>query len=224
MTGNRLQNLPTSRFWWLGAGASAAAGIAVGMFGQLVPNSLSAQFQLNLSLNAAGNDVLDTIAHTAGEVYSPPFAIAITILTSALIWLFTRSKLDAIAFAVITAAGWLPAQFFKFFIDEKRPDQLLLSHSVVSPETDNAFPSGHTCFAISFGYALYLLLRSQKAKTWVLGLWILSVLVMAWARVYSGVHYPTDILGSVFASLAGLFTIGFVWNQAVKLLQRKAAE
>jgi len=213
---SKFRSLPTTRLWWLFAAASAVAGVLIGLVGQIVPSTLDSQFQLDLWLNANGNAALDHIASAAGEVYSPKFAIAITIATSLLVWLVTKSRIDALAISVITAFGWLPAEAFKLLIDEGRPNQSLLARMVVAPETDNAFPSGHTCFAIAFGYALFLLFRTSRFKNLVLIIWIASVVVMAWARLYSGVHYFTDVIGSSFASLTGLLLVGFLWNRFVK--------
>ena len=212
---SRLSSLPTTKLWWLFATVSAIAGLLIGLVGRLAPSTLNSQFQIDLWLNANGNSALDHIAATAGEFYSPKFAIAITIATSLLVWLVTKSPIDALAISVITAFGWLPAEAFKLLINEGRPNQSLLARMVVAPETDNAFPSGHTCFAIAFGYALFLLFRTTRFKNLVLTLWFVSVVVMAWARLYSGVHYLTDVIGSGFASLTGLLLIGFLWNRFV---------
>jgi membrane-associated phospholipid phosphatase len=212
---SKFSSLPNIKLWWLLAGGSAIAGVLIGLIGQIVPSTLDSQFQIDLWLNANGNSALDHIASAAGEVYSPKFAITITIATSLLVWLVTKSRIDALAISVITAFGWLPAEAFKLLIDEGRPNQSLLARMVVAPETDNAFPSGHTCFAIAFGYALFLLFRTSRFKNLVLILWIASVVVMAWARLYSGVHYFTDVIGSSFASLTGLLLIGFLWNRFV---------
>jgi undecaprenyl-diphosphatase len=212
---SKFHSLPTTKLWWLFTAASAVAGVLIGLVGQIVPSTLDSQFQLDLWLNANGNVALDRIASAAGEVYSPKFAIAITIATSLLVWLVTKSRIDALAISVITAFGWLPAEAFKLLIDEGRPNQSLLARMVVSPETDNAFPSGHTCFAIAFGYALYLLFGTSRFKNIVLIIWIASVVVMAWARLYSGVHYFTDVIGSSFASLTGLLLVGFLWNRFI---------
>lgn len=67
---------------------------------------------------------------------------------------------------------------------------------------DYSFPSGHTsvCFSVSL-----ILARKENRKIWIPAI-ILSVLV-AFSRLYLGVHYPSDVLGGflvalVFSSLA----------------------
>lgn len=221
---NRLQRLPQARLWWFWVALSLVAGAIIGALGQLFPALLTAQFEWDKTLNAAGGPLQDAVANIAGEVYSPKFAIAITLAVSALIWIMGKSRLDAIAFAMITAFGWLPAEIYKLLINEGRPDQTLLSHTVVANEADNAFPSGHVCFAISFGFALYLYFRNSKLRWLALAYWVVSVPVLAWARLYSGVHYFSDVLGSFFASMAGLVLIGWLWDKSMEFLARKAAE
>lgn len=220
LANGKLQSLPSTKRWWVVALASATIGLAVGLLGQLAPRTLESQFQLDLWLNASGNTALDAVASAAGEIYSPKFAIIITILTSILVWVATKSLLDAVAVSAITAFGWLPAEAYKLLINEARPDQSLLARTVVAPEMDNAFPSGHVCFAISFGFALFLLFKGTRFSNLVLALWLASVVIMAWARLYSGVHYFTDVLGSTFASIAGLLLIGFLWNKTLARLRK----
>ena len=221
LTAGKLQTLPVAKRWWLWALASSVVGVLIGLTGQIAPKTLEQQFQIDLWLNSIGNKPLDAIAATAGEIYSPKFAIAITVLTSLLVWASTRSVLDAAAISAITAFGWLPAEAFKLLIDEARPDQNLLTRIIVAPETDNAFPSGHVCFAISFGYALYQFFRNTRVRKLILTLWLSSVVIMAWARMYSGVHYLTDVLGSCFASVAGLLLVAYLWNLLMPKLQNR---
>jgi undecaprenyl-diphosphatase len=224
MAVNRLQVIPQAKLWWLWAAIALAVGGVIGLLGQAFPALLWLQFEWDKALNASGSVALDGIANFAGELYSPKFALALTLLVAAAIWFFGKSRIDAIAFAVITAFGWLPAEAFKLLINEGRPDQSLLSHTVVAAETDNAFPSGHVCFSIAFGYALWLYFRTSKLKWVALTYWVLSVPLLAWARLYSGVHYATDVLGSLCASTAGLVLIGYLWDKAMAFLERKANE
>ena len=219
---NKLESLPNVRAWWLWTLASGFLGLLIGALGQVAPATLVAQFSFDKFLNASGNGLADAIAFAAGEVYSPKFAVAITLISAGLVWWLGKSRLDAIAVVAIIAFGWLPAEAFKLLINEARPNQSELSHLVVAQEIDNAFPSGHVCFAIAFGYAMFLLAKPTRLRTLVAVLWPVSVLVMAWARLYSGVHYATDVLGSVFASMAGLVLLGFIWNKAVAALKAKA--
>lgn len=59
----------------------------------------------------------------------------------------------------------------------------------------DAFPSQHAVVAFSLALGMGLGSPVLAAPLWLLALG------MAWARVYAGVHYPTDMLGSLFFAL-----------------------
>ncbi|MEV8610035.1 phosphatase PAP2 family protein [Amycolatopsis sp. NPDC051373] len=77
------------------------------------------------------------------------------------------------------------------------------------PETDwaaaasgQSFPSGHTSDAILAAGVLARLAAQRLRDRPVLRatLWIIAgtyVVAIAWTRVYLGVHWPTDVIGSI---------------------------
>ena len=102
-------------------------------------------------------------------------------------------------FAVLVSLGF--AAVLASLHQEARPfvtdlsTKLLISHSA-----DNAFPSDHATVAFAAGAAI---LAGRR----FLGLVCLSVATMiAVARIYVGVHWPSDV---VAAAVLGLFT-GFI--------------
>jgi len=78
-----------------------------------------------------------------------------------------------------------------------------------------SFPSSHTLNATTLGIVFALLFRSP--------VWLLLPLLMAWSRVYTGAHWPTDVLaslciGSVFNGLL-LAGAEWVWRNKIGRLR-----
>jgi undecaprenyl-diphosphatase len=174
---------------------------------------LASEFGINHSLNAAGNGFLNALAVFASEVYSPKFAVFLTAVCMLLIWLFGKSRLDALGFGATVAMGWLPAEAFKIMFNESRANVSSLVNQVMPQEVDSSFPSGHVCFALGFGFAVYFLARNSRFRVAALVFWIASVLIEAWARLYVGAHYLSDEVGSIFTTTVGILVFSFLWNK-----------
>ena len=83
--------------------------------------------------------------------------------------------------------------------------------SLVGPEKSHSFPSGHSATAFAVGYVLFRMLPAKYGAP----ILILAAL-MAFSRLYVGVHYPTDVLAGV---LIGVL-VGEVCYQIQKALSR----
>jgi undecaprenyl-diphosphatase len=206
-----LKKLPLAKAWLPIIVVSTILSVIAGLLGTL-GWVRDAEFGFDRFLNSTGNPAFDAISVFASELYSPKWAVVLTLVIMISIWLKTKSRLDAVLFGSIVASGWLPAEVFKLIFNEVRPDQNLLSHKLVPIEVDAAFPSGHLCFALAIGYGLFLLSRHTRVSKLVLALWILSIPVMGWARLYVGVHYINDLVGSLFATILGITAFSALWN------------
>lgn len=78
------------------------------------------------------------------------------------------------------------------------------------PEHTFSFPSGHAMDTAAIAAALVLLSWNWPGRGWVRGLAPLFALAVGWARVYLGVHNPSDVLAGWAAALT--------WVAAVHLL------
>jgi len=83
--------------------------------------------------------------------------------------------------------------------------------------TDPSFPSNLA--AVVFGLALAVWLMNKKTGTWLL----IMAFVACFARVYVGIHYPSDILGGIAFGVVGVALTYFLfWALAplVRLITR----
>jgi len=121
--------------------------------------------------------------------------------------IFARCYADAaMVFGGLAVIGI--GQGLKIIVDRPRPD-----YQIVEPfESGLGFPSGHSLLAVIMGGVLIYLVE-QRVRPLVLrraiqaGL-ILMVIGMGASRVYLGVHWPSDVLGSY--ALGVLALVGLV--------------
>ena len=89
-------------------------------------------------------------------------------------------------------------------IERHRPG---VPHLDLAPPT-SSFPSGHTAAAITLFGALAILAVRMTTRRWprilAVSCAILLPLSVALARIYRGMHFPTDVLGSVILALVWL--------------------
>lgn len=124
-------------------------------------------------------------------------AIAI-LLASFILWCLNKKQGFRLAFVLLS--GLLINTSLKEVFDVKRPIGMegvrsLRTHTA----TGKSFPSGHTQMVTM----LFAWLSFQIKRPWFTVFSGLSILGVALSRVYLGVHWPTDVIASVF--------IGVIW-------------
>ncbi|WP_407413710.1 phosphatase PAP2 family protein [Methanobrevibacter sp.] len=94
----------------------------------------------------------------------------------------------------------------KLAIVEKRPFEVLSNvHQLVIPSEPNSFPSGHC--SSTFSVITILIHDLWENKAIVILLAIFCVLI-AFSRVYCGVHYPSDVVvGAMVGILSGILVL-----------------
>jgi len=199
---------------WIVLSLLVVAGI--GIWGLAAPAARASQLDVIVWLNKAGNPALDHLSTVVEDVLSPKYAIIITAVLAVIFWIGTRSWLTGLGFGLAVAFAWLPVGALKVVFQEARPAADGLLREAVPSQDFSSFPSGHMSFAIGLVYALYLIFNTTKAKSWVIALGALFFVFVAYARIYVGVHYVTDLLASVFASIAGILIFNLVWRAIQK--------
>ena len=93
-------------------------------------------------------------------------------------------------------------------VGRHRPDVTQLDSSPV----DSSFPSGHVAAAVVYGaFAVIAARHATKRRPVMLSVITASTvsIIVAWARLYRGMHHPSDV---VAGALLGLVSIWVTWR------------
>ena len=154
---------------------------------------------------AGTRPVIDKLAVVFGE--GGPFFLAVMF---AVLWFFvgkTKKKtlLEATEAAII---GLAINQLIGLLYFHPRPYMIGLCHPLFPHGPENSFPSDHA--TLMFSAAFYLLMVGHWASC---GIPLMTIAVLtAWGRVYSGIHFPFDIAGSMLVGLGGVAMARFITN------------
>ena len=171
--------------WWL-----VMVGIGLLIVGPL--GDLPAETGVDRWFEARRTAGLTTLTLVLSDFGQTQFAIAVCVLVVALFWWRTRQWWLAVVPAI--ALGMQAVLFFtsSLLVGRGRPEVGLLDDS---PPT-TAFPSGHTSASAAL-YVSLALLCQRITRPWLRwGLTVLCLLVpfaVATARLYRGMHHPTDV-------------------------------
>jgi membrane-associated phospholipid phosphatase len=202
-------------WWWVAVAAfmfagTVAAGFAAKSFGPLTP-----ELEIDITLSHGRNSALIAVSEAIHHGLGPAGAtILVLIVCGYLLW-FRDGPVQAMAFGSVVAVGWLASMARKILVSRSRPPSDVAGSLV--PESGNySFPSGHTAFAASLVLAITLVLAHNAAQR-------LAALIggtrfvagVAFTRMYLGVHYLSDVIGSVLISSAAVLAWAPIWNNFI---------
>jgi undecaprenyl-diphosphatase len=147
--------------------------------------------------NLSGNPTLDAVMKAAArDAIFASFAV----LAVLCLWRLRDRRVGPV---VATGAGlvltFLLGLAAAAIHPEKRPFQTHHVHQLVAHAGGQAFPSDHAtaAFGIALAVAAFLSWR------WGIPLLVIALLI-GFARVYDGIHYPGDIAGGLLAAVIGV--------------------
>lgn len=147
-------------------------------------------------------------------IFSPPIAVVVGLVTAAIIFVVTRRWLVVLHFAVLVLGTWLSSEVVKVIVHRPRPAGHIADTLVPNPDPDS-YPSGHVCFAVGLGFAIFVLVIGSHAR-WVVAVFAILVSVStALSRIYLGIHYPTDVVASLVFAAAAFIAIETLWRRFV---------
>ncbi len=208
---------PALRSWWWVAVAAAVtaatvgAGFVVTSFGPRAP-----ELGIDILLSHGRSGVLVALSKGIDVLFRPAGAIALVLLICLYLFWYRVRTLQALAFGSVVAAGWLASAAGKVLVSRPRPPADA-THSLLVETASDSFPSGHTAFALALALAFTIVLARSTAQRWATaGAGALFVAIVAFSRLYLGVHYLSDVLGSVLISGAAVLAWIPVWNNLVE--------
>lgn len=165
------------RFWWI-------LGFLV-LFVSLIYDKAILNYVLNNRIFGYGEVIKNFTIFTNG-VFS--------LIVVGLLILYFKRKL-ILRFLLGFGATGIIVYLLKIAIRRGRPFETLDIVNLI-PETGFSFPSGHAIFAF---FCLGFVWKDFKKFRYI---WLILVILIAFARLYVGVHYLSDLIG---AMLIGLF-------------------
>jgi len=105
-----------------------------------------------------------------------------------------------VVLSIILSRGII-TEFIKFFWHRERPFLAMNFQPLAMPWSSWSFPSGHAAAFFALAFSIFFI-----NKYW--GIWFLiAVCLMGLARIFIGIHWPTDILGGILIALISVLII-----------------
>jgi len=143
--------------------------------------------------------------------YAPYFLVLLTIY----FLLKEKGRVKRIYFfslaelSIILSRGII-TELIRFLYNRQRPFEVLSIQTLISQDPGGSLPSGHATAFFALFLALYYFAKQNnwnlKPVWWSLGI----VLAMGIARIFIGVHWPSDVLAGAAIGLLSAFIIKFL--------------
>lgn len=139
--------------------------------------------------------------------------------------LFLRLRREAVLLALTVMGAWAVDAAIKGLVGRPRP--VIVPH--LTEAGGASFPSGHAFNSavvyIAIALAFATLSARESVRLTIIGTAILLSLVVAWSRVWLGVHFPSDVAAGWLGGAGWAFLAASVLQQpAEKAAESETAE
>lgn len=197
------------------AGGLLAGFLALGLALLFAPAFVRADGVLSAGIRAITWPWLDPVARAASWLGDFPRMAALTLAAGLALWIAGR-RTSAATLVITVASGSLIGAGLKVLFGRMRP---ALEVARIAPPDSYSFPSGHALSSLLFfgtvAFLIVLHVKSLKRASFAASLCALAAFTIAISRVYLGVHYFGDMVGSWllgFGLLAVMVIISARWG------------
>ena len=189
---------------WLVAGF-AAVSIAV-----TAGWTMSLDQAVLMSVAGHRTDLLSALAINLTALGSAPVVTLVTLLVAVYAFAAGRQR-------IVLALLWTPLSFLlddvlKLLFQHPRPTE-----AIIAIPDSYSFPSGHAVAASALYITLALIAghgeRRQRPRRVLIGSGVTVAVLVAWSRVYLGVHYFSDVVGGLLLGGAGALAAALVLSR-----------
>ena len=160
------------------------------------------------ALHRHATPVLDRLAVLLTIVGNTGPMVAAGVLTTAALAYLGRRR-EAWLFALGVGGSMLLTQVIKRIAQRPRPDLW----SSLRPEHTFSFPSGHAMDTAALAAALFFITPPHRRQWWALA--PVFALGVGWARMYLGVHFPSDVLGGWSSAVGWVLLVQLAFSRVV---------
>ena len=155
-------------------------------------------------------DLLNTLAVNLTALGSAPVVTLIAVCVTLYAFAAGRQR-------IVLALLWTPLSFLlddvlKLLFQHPRPTQ-----AIIAIPDSYSFPSGHAVAASALYITLALIAaqseRRERPRRIVVGTGVSIAVLVAWSRVYLGVHYFSDVIGGLLLGGAGSIAAALVLSR-----------
>lgn len=207
--------LPSPRFLLGLLVLALAFGIALGLVAR-GPNVLDLDVDTTSAIQRRQEPVFEALADLGNVLGSTLWAgIAIVLGMAAAIAL--RAREEVVFLAVLLVLRLAGTQLKPLFASPRPTDDLV---TIVGDWHGSGYPSGHALTAATMGLGLAVIAWRRIPSRWLatvtIALLALLALIVGWARVWSGAHWTTDVLGGYAfgAAITAAATLVLRWMAA----------